>query len=110
MLRALEISRELKMHVLLRLTHANLSFQDSRHLEEKEPVKFEPHFERAISKRVMLPGYARPAHRRLREKLAQAAQFNETSGLHVETPGKSNDSGKTKLGIITSGYFLPTCP
>ena len=103
MLRALEISRELKMPVLLRLTTRICHSKTVVTWEEKEPVKFEPHFERAISKRVMLPGYARPAHRRLREKLAQAAQFNETSGLHVETPGKSNDSGKTKLGIITSG-------
>ena len=49
----------------------------------------------------MIPAYARPAHRRLRQKLAEMAQWNETSHLTVRTPGDKS------LGIITSGisYF-----
>ena len=32
-----------------------------------------PHFERDIPGHVMIPAYARPAHRRLRQKLAEIA-------------------------------------
>jgi indolepyruvate ferredoxin oxidoreductase alpha subunit len=56
-----------------------------------------PHFAHDIRSRVMIPAYARPAHHRLREKLAQIAEWNETSGLNIYTP-VSDD-----LGIITSG-------
>ncbi len=66
--------------------------------EEKEyspvlPVKYNPD----KPGRVMIPGYARPAHRRLREKLAKIKKWNETSTLNQEII-KTDD-----LGIITSG-------
>lgn len=107
MLRALEISRRFHMPVLLRVTtrvcHSKtiVTWED-----DVQPPTVEPHFQRAISQRVMLPGYARPAHRRLREKLSQAAQFNETSDLHVETPGDFPavaEATTKKVGIVTSG-------
>lgn len=51
---------------------------------------------RAIQERVMVPAHARPAHRRLRQKLAEIAQWNETFEGNTE-------SGKGSLGIIASG-------
>ena len=45
----------------------------------------------------MIPAYARPAHRRLREKLARILEWNEAEGPNRETDGDRS------LGIITSG-------
>ncbi|MGD0537836.1 MAG: thiamine pyrophosphate-dependent enzyme [Verrucomicrobiota bacterium] len=56
-----------------------------------------PHYERDVRSRVMIPAHARPAHRRLREKLVEIAAWNETSPLNQETPGNA------RLGLITSG-------
>lgn len=56
-----------------------------------------PAFARDIPGRVMIPAYARPAHRRLRAKLADIAAWNEAEGPHVVT-GESRT-----LGIVTSG-------
>jgi indolepyruvate ferredoxin oxidoreductase alpha subunit len=56
-----------------------------------------PHFERDIPGRVMIPAHARPAHQRLRAKLAKIAAWGETDGLHQRLEG-TND-----VGIVTSG-------
>jgi len=45
----------------------------------------------------MIPAYAKPAHRALREKIAQIAAWNETSPLNLLV------EGSRKLGIIASG-------
>ena len=42
------------------------------------PFPLVPHFERDIRGRVMIPAHARPAHHRLRQKLAEIAAWNET--------------------------------
>ncbi len=68
-----------------------------------------PHFERDIRSRVMIPSNARPAHRRLRQKLAELAQWNDEHGPNeLVTP--TNDRLQTYptgqhslLGIVTSG-------
>ena len=54
-------------------------------------------FVRDIPARVMIPAYARPAHRRLREKLASIAAWNEAGGPRERT------GGGAPLGILTSG-------
>jgi indolepyruvate ferredoxin oxidoreductase alpha subunit len=46
----------------------------------------------------MIPAYARPAHRRLRQKLAEMAAWNETSPLN-----RLVNSPSAELGVITSG-------
>jgi len=46
---------------------------------------------------VMIPAYARPAHHRLRTKLADIAAWGETCDLHHEVPGDAS------LGIVASG-------
>ena len=57
----------------------------------------EPAFERRIPARVMIPAYAKPAHHRLRTKLAEIAAWNEAEG-----PVRMN-AGDSELGIVTSG-------
>ena len=52
---------------------------------------------RDVPGRVMIPAYARPAHRQLRAKLSALAAWNESQG-----PSLRVESGK-ELGIITSG-------
>jgi len=54
-------------------------------------------FRRDIRGHVMIPGNARPAHRRLRAKLAEIAQFSEIAPLHALV------EGSRELGIVTSG-------
>jgi len=56
-----------------------------------------PSFVRDIKGRVMIPAYARPAHRRLREKLKAIAEWNESSGPNVVL------EADRALGIVTSG-------
>jgi indolepyruvate ferredoxin oxidoreductase alpha subunit len=62
------------------------------------------HFEHDISGRVMIPANARPAHRRLRAKLAEIAAWGEKeafeAGLNSIEPGEAGDR---RLGIVASG-------
>jgi indolepyruvate ferredoxin oxidoreductase alpha subunit len=96
-LRALEISRRWKIPVILRVTtrvcHSK-TLVDCNPPSDPPPT---PHFEHNIPGLVMIPANARPAHRRLRQKLAEIAAWNEQSDLNPTIEG-----GKT-LGIITSG-------
>jgi indolepyruvate ferredoxin oxidoreductase alpha subunit len=96
-LRAIEISERWHIPVLFRMTtrvcHSKSVVQRGAEVPAARPA----HFEHDIRSRVMIPSNARPAHRRLREKLEQIAAWNETSGLNVFTPGS------IELGIITSG-------
>jgi indolepyruvate ferredoxin oxidoreductase alpha subunit len=97
-LAALDISRRWQLPVLLRMT--------TRVCHTKTVVQIEPpagtppaaaSFTRDIPGRVMIPAYARPAHRRLRRKLAEVLRWNETCELNESSPGNS------ALGIITAG-------
>ena len=60
----------------------------------------EPHFEHDISGRVMIPANARPAHRRLRAKLAEIAAWGEGPDGDVLN---CLESGDPALGIIAGG-------
>ncbi len=68
-------------------------------VEPHPPAKRPPaaHFEPDIPGRVMIPMHARPAHRRLRGRLAAIAAWNET------TPLNRLIEGHHSLGIVTSG-------
>ncbi len=57
-------------------------------------------FERDIKGRVMIPAYARPAHRRLRQKLGEIEAWGEVSGLNWRVEGEK------KLGIIANGISV----
>ena len=94
---AVEISERWKIPVLFRLTtrvcHSKTVVCPHGHNGPPAP----PTFARDIRGRVMIPAYARPAHRRLRQKLTQIQEWNETCPLNRLVPGKKS------LGIITSG-------
>ncbi len=63
---------------------------------EPSPQPHPPHFVRDMPAYVMIPGYARPAHRRMREKMTKIAEWNEHSPLNKIFEGDKS------LGIITS--------
>jgi indolepyruvate ferredoxin oxidoreductase alpha subunit len=57
----------------------------------------EPGFQRDVPKRVMIPAHAKPAHLRLRQKLAEIADWNDSEGPNRVL------TGNTQLGIIATG-------
>ncbi|MGO8930918.1 MAG: thiamine pyrophosphate-dependent enzyme [Limisphaerales bacterium] len=94
---AIEISERWKIPVLYRATtrvcHSYTVVRPRENHSAPKPASFE----RDIRGRVMIPAYARPAHRRLRQKLAEMQEWNETSPLNRIVEGGQS------LGIITSG-------
>jgi indolepyruvate ferredoxin oxidoreductase, alpha subunit len=97
MFAAIEISEKWRTPVLFRVTtRVCHSYTVVRPREHTEPPKAAS-FERDIRTRVMIPAYARPAHRRLRQKLAAMQEWNETCPLNRVVEGSDT------LGIITSG-------
>jgi indolepyruvate ferredoxin oxidoreductase alpha subunit len=95
---AAEVSQRWGIPVLYRLTtrvcHSRTAVQPREAAPPEGPA---PHYVRDLRGRVMIPSNARPAHRRLRQKLAEIAAWNETSPLNAVLPG-----GRT-LGIVASG-------
>ena len=94
---AIEISERWKLPVLYRMT---TRVCHSKSLVERRATREAPrpaYFERDIKGRVMIPAYARPAHRKLRAKLAEIAAFAETA------PYNRAGEGDAKLGIVTAG-------
>ncbi len=94
---AVEISERWRVPVLFRMTtrvcHSKSIVVPGAATEPPSP----PHFEHDIGGRVMIPANARPAHRRLRAKLAEIAAWGETCPLNRSQPG---DDG---LGVIAGG-------
>jgi indolepyruvate ferredoxin oxidoreductase alpha subunit len=94
---ALELSERWGLPVLLRVTtrvcHSKTLVCPRRHDGAPKPASFQ----RDVRARVMIPANARPAHRRLRQKLAEIQEWNETSPLNPVT------AGDNALGLITSG-------
>lgn len=99
-LAAYEISEKWGVPVMLRITtrvsHSKTVVVPERKIAEAKPA----HFERNVKHMVMIPAYARPAHRRLRAKMAEMAAWNETSDLNQVIKGSK------KLGIIASGISV----
>jgi indolepyruvate ferredoxin oxidoreductase alpha subunit len=94
---AMELSHEHQIVVMLRLT---TRICHSRTVVAPRPptdAPATPGFERDVHKRVMVPAFARDAHRKMRQKLANLAKLSENSALN---PVVSVD---TKLGIIANG-------
>ena len=94
---AIDISERWKLPILLRVTtrvcHSYSIVLPRRPNGAPEPAVFK----RDIKSRVMIPAYARAAHRGLRQKLAAIQEWNETTSLNQVV------NNGTKLGIITSG-------
>lgn len=97
---AIEISERWQLPVLFRMTtrvcHSK-SIVVARQPNDRRGDAPKPHFERDISGRVMIPANAKPAHRRLRAKLAEITAWAETSPLNRV------ERGDRSLGIVTSG-------
>ena len=97
-LRAIELSERWQCPVLLRMT---TRVCHSKTIVGRGIVQIAapgtPHFEHDFSSRVMIPAYAKPAHRRMRKRLADIAAWNDADGLNQLIPGSPT------LGIITSG-------
>ncbi len=102
-LKAFEISERWGLPVLLRVTTRVCHSQTI--VQPRPPATGvpAPHYEPDFANRVMIPANARPAHHRLRQKLAAIAEWNETDGPNREV------AGDRKLGIVTSGIsFMHT--
>jgi indolepyruvate ferredoxin oxidoreductase, alpha subunit len=105
---AIEISERWKIPVILRVTtrvcHSYTVVQPRGGNGAPRPTQFE----RDIRTRVMIPAYARAAHRKLRQKLAEMQEWNEKSELNRVVRGSK------MLGIITSGisymHVREACP
>jgi indolepyruvate ferredoxin oxidoreductase alpha subunit len=97
-LRAIEISERWQVPVLLRMT---TRVCHSKTIVRRGTLSIAPpraaHFEHDFPSRVMIPAYAKPAHRRLRKTLAEIAAWNDEAGPNELIKGSSS------LGIITSG-------
>jgi len=94
---AFQLSHRHQIPVMLRMTtrtsHSQTAVRRSAPVTITQPASYQ----RDIKARVMIPGYARPAHRKLRAKLAAIEQENETSSLNYVVEGDGS------LGIIASG-------
>jgi indolepyruvate ferredoxin oxidoreductase, alpha subunit len=95
--RALETSERWHLPVLLRLTTRICHSKTVVRRAETTTAPAAPHFERDVAGRVMVPANARPAHRRLRAKLAELAEWSEQIDSN-----RTIEGGKA-LGIIASG-------
>ncbi len=96
-LAAIELSERWRIPVLFRMTTRVCHSQTAVRPRSEPLAAPEPSFVRDVPGRVMIPAFARPAHRRLRAKLAEIQQWNEESPLNREI------SQGARLGIITSG-------
>jgi indolepyruvate ferredoxin oxidoreductase alpha subunit len=94
---AFEISERWKIPVIVKLT--TRVCHSGTIVVPRKPDRDLPkaHFERNIPYHVMVPGHARPAHRRLRQKLAEIAEWNEQEGPNQKIEGSK------ALGILVSG-------
>jgi indolepyruvate ferredoxin oxidoreductase alpha subunit len=94
---AIELSEAFKLPVMLRVT-TRVCHSQSVVVPASEPLSPSTiGFASNVARRVMIPMHARPAHRRLREKLEQIARWSEDCALTQVT------HASTELGIITSG-------
>ncbi|GIX44323.1 MAG: thiamine pyrophosphate-binding protein [Candidatus Hydrogenedentota bacterium] len=94
---AIEISEKWKIPVMLRMTTRVCHSKSVVRPRWLFPPLDPPRYQRNIRERVMIPAYARPAHRRLRAKLAEIEAYSNACACHREY------EGSTELGIVTSG-------
>lgn len=94
---AVEVSERWRLPVMLRLT-TRICHAKTVVVRRKEPQPAAaPHVDHDRAGRVMIPINARPAHRRLRARLAEVDAWNEADGPQTVFDGQA------ALGIVTSG-------
>ncbi len=100
--RAIELSERWQIPVILRIT-TRVSHSKTIVARRAFAPPPAPGYTRDIPSRVMVPGYARPAHRRLREKLESIRAWAEEPGngtlLHAPVADGASGAG----GVIASG-------
>jgi len=94
---AFELSERWKIPVILRLTTRVCHSKTLVTPRAEVAAPPAPGFKRNVPARVMIPAYAKPAHHRLRAKMAEIAAWNEAEG-----PNRVVAGGKA-LGIVSSG-------
>lgn len=96
---AFELSHRWQIPFIIRTTtrvaHSNTIVEYDEQSAKPRP---KANFNRDISMRVMVPGHAKPAHKRLRQKFADMLKWNDEQGPNQIIEGKDK-----KLGIISSG-------
>ncbi|MCY2952139.1 MAG: thiamine pyrophosphate-dependent enzyme [Planctomycetota bacterium] len=97
---AVELSEKWHIPVILRMTTRICHSKTLVSRRGSNGKASAPRFDRDIKGRVMIPAYARPAHRRLRQKLAEIAQWAEGCGLNQRVVGEKS------LGIIANGITV----
>ena len=112
---AFEVSERWHLPVLFRLTtrvcHSKspVTPRWPLGLEPPDTGAPSPEFVRNIAGRVMVPGHARPAHRRLRAKLAELQAWNEAQGPNrVERRGQRSASSPAASATTTCARPRPT--
>jgi len=96
-LAAYEISERFKIPVLMRMT-TRVCHSKCVVLTREKPLDVpQPDYVKNAQNNVLIPAYARPAHKRLRQKLNQLKEWSETC------PYNTAIIKSTQLGIITSG-------
>jgi indolepyruvate ferredoxin oxidoreductase alpha subunit len=94
---AFELSERWKIPVILRLTTRVCHSKTLVTPRADVPPPPAPGFRRDVPARVMIPAYAKPAHHRLRAKMAEIAAWNEAEGPNRVI------AGAKALGIVSSG-------
>lgn len=97
---AIALSERWGTPVILRLTTRISHSKTIVTPRELPQAAHPPDFEHDRPARVMVPGHARSAHRRMRDRLASIAEWNEKSSLNRVLEGGSD------LGIIASGVAV----
>jgi len=94
---AVEVSERHSLPVILRLTTRICHSKTVLERRDLPPPPLTPHFEHDRPGRVMIPVNARPAHHRLRARLAEVDAWNEADGPCTVSDGEAD------VGIVTSG-------
>ncbi len=94
---AFALSEKYDCPVLLRLTTRISHGESLTELEERKMGPVLKKFDRNPSKYVMLPGYARPRHPLVEERMNRLKEFAETF------PENRIEMGDKKIGIVSSG-------
>lgn len=96
LIRAFELSECYRRPVLFRVT-TRVCHSKCVLTRDKSGRGGEPHFEKDPKRSVMIPAYARVAHRRLRAVLHELEELNEKGEFTKRV------EGSRQLGVITSG-------
>lgn len=94
---AFTLSEKWKLPVLFRMTTRVCHSRGIVKPRAPQPPTESPHFVRDRAAYVMIPAYARPAHKRMREKMNAILAWNESTPLNKIVDGDAD------LGIVTAG-------